>query len=326
MNTILVPLDGSALAEYVLPYIYTLAKTSNASVHLINVVTDLSTVEAESIATQGYFIGGSYVADTWERNAACFAEARRRAESYLEWLADPMRQEGLTVTTDVHFGDPVEHITEVAVNRRATLIAMATHGYSGLWRWMLGSITDKVVQHTTVPVFAVRVSAAPPLAEPPAIRRILVPLDGSELASEALPLAMMLAQQNHAEIHLLRVVAPEFELRPALAMSRVPIELQSDILPDETPWEGASEESYRRAEYTLATFADEVHEQGIGVHTHVAVGKPADIIVYEAGIQVCDVIVMATHGRGGVPRLALGSVAFSVVCQTTTPVLMYHPS
>jgi nucleotide-binding universal stress UspA family protein len=107
------------------------------------------------------------------------------------------------------------------------MIAMATHGYSGLKRWALGSVTDKVVHATSTPVFIAR-GAAPERA--PALKRILVPLDSSALARQALPLATQLARSARAELLLLQAVAPTIEAYPGFPPRGQPIPQLAEVL------------------------------------------------------------------------------------------------
>lgn len=134
---------------------------------------------------------------------------RQRVQAYLHAQAQALEDAGLDVTNEVRWGSPAEVIVEVAARYApGALIAMATHGYSGLRRWALGSVADKVIHATTVPVLVVR-GQAQPIVRPP--RRILTPLDGSGLARQALPLASEIARAAHAELILLRAVVPLLE-------------------------------------------------------------------------------------------------------------------
>src|SRR5262245_4621097 len=192
MDTIVVPLDGSALAERVLPHVRGLARMLGARVCLLQAIWDVDydDMMAESLLS-AYAVGDSARA-LQERRGRDWNRRRGHAEGYLAAQALHLQEADLTVETEVHVGSPEEIIVEVARQHQATLIAMATHGYGGLKRWTLGSVTDKVVHTATRPVFVVRGGeVAPPVAPP--IKRILVPLDGSDLARQALPLAVELA-------------------------------------------------------------------------------------------------------------------------------------
>ncbi|HEU5099135.1 MAG TPA: universal stress protein, partial [Roseiflexaceae bacterium] len=177
MKTILVPLDGSALAEQILPTVSMLASTLRANVHLLRVIAD---DQGEQIVTEmnaRAFPSVGPLTVQLQREQRAWDFLMQGAESYLAGLATQLREAGIHVQSEVRPGIAAEQIVAVAASVPAALIAMATHGYSGLRRWTLGSVADKVVQAATVPVLVVRGVAEPRPA--PALDRILVPLDGS---------------------------------------------------------------------------------------------------------------------------------------------------
>src|SRR5262245_48632292 len=156
MNTILVPLDGSALAERVLPYVRRLAPTLSARVCLLQVPKG---IESDTMLSEALLSAYGVVEPLdalRERQQQAWETMRQQAESYLATQAVSLREAGLDVDTEVLFGLPDQVIPEVARAREMTLIAMATHGYGGLRRWTLGSVTDRVVHTATTPVFVVR--------------------------------------------------------------------------------------------------------------------------------------------------------------------------
>jgi nucleotide-binding universal stress UspA family protein len=177
---------------------------------------------------------------------------------------------------------------------------MTTHGYSGLRRWAVGSVTDKVIQRAVQPVFILP-SGGDRLTPPDRLRRILVPLDGSDFARQALPVALDLATAAAAEVILLSAVEPPAQSPGALIVMR----------------NEAAQELQRVAIGCAAQTA---------VRTEVVVGYPAEAIVDEAARIEADLIVMATHGRGGIRRWALGSIADKVLHATSTPLLLVRPA
>ena len=205
MKTILVPLDGSALAEQILPSVRLLATMLKANVHLLRVISDEQSdqIVTEMNARTFPTLGPLTVQLQRERRAWDFL--MQRAENYLAGPATLLREAGIAVETEVRPGRAAEQIIAVAASEQATLIAMATHGYSGLRRWRLGSVTDKVVHAATTPVLVVRGAAETPAAAP-TLRHILVPLDGSDLARQVLPFAVDLACTAAADVTLLHVV------------------------------------------------------------------------------------------------------------------------
>src|SRR5690606_9370019 len=209
MKTNITPLDGSALAEGVLPYVRLLAPLVQAKVLLLRVVTDedqqlyylrhAADLEFELLPN-----------DDRPHTHEAVETLTRRAESYLADQAQALREAGLNVTTTVMVGAPDARIAEVAQRRTDPLVVMATHGYSGVRRWALGSVADRVVHSTCAPVLLVRSGITAP--DPPALKRILVPLDGSALAARALPVAAEIASCAGAEMVLLRALSPLDEL------------------------------------------------------------------------------------------------------------------
>jgi nucleotide-binding universal stress UspA family protein len=185
---------------------------------------------------------------------------------------------------------------------------MATHGRGGLGRWLLGSVTEKVLQGASTPQLLVRAQASPAPSGP--YRKIIVPLDGSKLAEQALTASLPLAQATGATLLLLTVVPSSGEQRDAGGAT-------------EQAWATAppAAETDHWQRY-LAQVAREQVPEGVGVQTHVVYGHPAAGILQVSDAPDADLIVMATHGRGGLQRLWLGSVAWKVVQHTHRPVLL----
>jgi nucleotide-binding universal stress UspA family protein len=305
MKTILVPLDGSALAEQIIPWVRVLAPVLSANVRLLHVVSEADRyhllADSEGIDEAG---GVPLVPNRFERS---WEPLRQNAEGYLEYQAALLAAAGIEVAIDVQLGQPDELIVEAAESARVGLIAMATHGYSGIKRWALGSVADKVVHATATPVFVVR--GTDPPAEPHAFRRILVPLDGSELARRALPLAAELAINTNAELLLLSIATPPLIVAPEMV---TPVPLYDATL--------AVRQEQLRAE--LGALAAHLAREHIKATPLVEPGLAAEAIVDTAEQRGVDLIVMATHGHSGIRRWALGSVADKVLHATTTPLVL----
>jgi nucleotide-binding universal stress UspA family protein len=310
MQTILVPLDGSRLAEQVLPHVAVLAPLLGARVCLLHVVPTSAHITMVGDTILGFF-GIDEPPERYDmRERRVWEIERQRAESYLEPRAARLRADGLDVAIAVRLGSPAETIVEAAKYWHANFIAMATHGASGLGRWALGSVTDKVVQATTTPVLVVR-GAEGARAAPQAPKRILVPLDGSSLAKQALPVAAGLAMHAPAELILLRVVALA-ELDPLFRP------LDSSIVRHDKIVFRPCEQAAR----DLEACAVNLRREQIAATPVVVVDHTAEAIVEEAARREADLIVMATHGYGGLKRWALGSVADKVLHATATPLVL----
>ena len=308
MNTILVPLDGSALAEQVLPHARVLASALDAKIRLLEVVQEPERDSMLADSITGLYGMGEPAERHRERKQLALEDARARAEGYLAVEAGRLQEDGLEVEVEVRIGPAAENIAEAAAAGPPTLIAMATHGYGGLRRWALGSVADRVVQSGPAPIFLVRGVEHPRVVS--GIRRILVPLDGSDLARQALPAAVELARGTRADIVLLQSVAPVIEGYPSLFGQLA------------SQYGAVLEALHEAAERELRLVAEELRKEDLSVSIAVANGHPAEMIVDEAAHRGASLIVMATHGRGGLRRWALGSVADKVLHATSTPLVL----
>ncbi len=296
MKTILVPLDGSRLAEQVLPHVLFLAPLLDARVHLLNIVPEMQPFDLLLEGTAGLPYSDGTIA-TVER-------VRTLSERYMEGQAATLRDHGIEVDIEIHVGSPADDIVLVAERDNADLIALATHGYSGIRRWTLGSVTDKVVHAAHVPVLVVRAGS---IAQPAwNIESIMVPLDGSPLARQALPPAADLAVLAHASLVPITVVAP-----PVLADVTAVAQFNEALAPLK---EQLAEE--------LSGVSDDLKVNQVNVTPVVARGMPAATIVEQANEQKASLIVMATHGASGLRRWALGSTTDSVLHLSHVPVLV----
>ncbi len=288
MNTILVPLDGSELSREALPYARALATHAGARLHLLHAIAD-----------------------------APRDEVRQQAEAHLQREADTLREQGVEVSSEVVFQSPPVAIVETGKAQQVDMIVMATHGYGGVRRWALGSITDEVVHTTSIPVCVIRCGRGEHAPATPRFARLLVPLDGSELSRKALPVAADLAVLTpDSEVRLLRAISPPREFYEGLQPIPIPADVYDSAVQHEQ--EQAEADLYAAAETLRASNA------GISVDTLVVGGRPEEAIIDEATSMQADAIVMATHGYGGLERLLIGSVADKVLHATTTPLVLIH--
>jgi nucleotide-binding universal stress UspA family protein len=312
MNTILVPLDGSTRAEQVLPYVQRLASLLDARLYLLQVVPEIPEDEPFAVTVaESYRLDSAPTATQRRRAWSAWETQRQHALGYLGSHAVMLQAEGTRIDFEVRLGHPTEEIVTVATEQHAKLIALATHGYSGLKRWTLGSVTDKVVHATTTPVFIVR-SGEPVSVDAITFNRILVPLDGSMLAKQALPFATELASAAQAELLLLQAVSPTIEGLPSIAPLSRPLPQFGQVIA----------ELRAQADDELTALAAELRRPAMPVTRMVVTGHPAEVIVDEAQQRASDLIVMATHGYGGIRRWALGSVADKVLHAATTPLVL----
>ena len=307
LTTILLPLDGSPLAERALPYAETLARAAGARLILLRVPAPTS------------YLGSG--AEAW------FA-VRQRAESEVGALAERLRVGGLEVEPALCYDLAATAVTDAARRRGADLIVLATHGRSGAERWRRGSVTDQVVRRADSPVLVIPPGCERPwptdLGDRPL--RILVPLDGSELAEEALGPAGKLAALLGAPILLLSVVEParsghgEQSRHAELATVREPAVGFLDQVGD------SGRQGLVAARDYLEAVAGDLRAGGHTVEVRTVGGSPTAEIARAADERDVDAIVMATHGRGGLVRLVLGSVATGALQRARVPVLLVRPN
>jgi len=282
---IIVALDGSPLAERALPVAETLSKRTNWHLALVRAVPYLSRPEGDA---------------TYRTLAAARAAATVEARCYLDGLVARLAARGVAATAIVPEEDEAAGILAAAHHDGADLIVMATHGRSGLGRWVYGSVAEEVLAAAPLPVLLVRAwHGAPPDAALEAGGAVLVPLDGSILAETALPIGERLADDLGGELLLLRVV-------PHAAL------LRAEAL--------ASQEAIART--YLAKLAGRLGGRGRRILTEVRVGAAAAAIEAVGLEYTAGLVVMATHGLTGLRRSAMGSVADAVVWQDSLPVLL----
>ena len=318
---ILVPLDGSDMAEQVLPYVRQIGKSLRVPVEFLRVIEPMNP-DMEGVSfrpSTGYptTSESSGVQRTTEISGPrgpfldqIVASLSSHAQDYLEHLAAVARHGGLDVSTSVHEGMPAYYIVEEAHKESSTLIAMTTHGRSGVTRWLLGSVTDKVLHATSNPLLLVSSRDHIGASADVKLTTVIVPLDGSDLAEQVLPHAVSLANALSLKVLLVRVTP-----------------LAADY--------------YRYTDYSVGAYYDYsagvdaaaleyLHginqrlqgQQIISVEERLLHGNPAAAIVDLAKEVTGTVVAMTTHGRSGVGRWVLGSVADRVVCHCGNPVLI----
>jgi len=235
--------------------------------------------------------------------AAAQVCAVAEAEAYLSLRADDLRARECVVETGVPYGgNAAEWIVEEADLRYVDLIVMATHDRVGPDRWFHGSVAEAVVSHAGVPVLLVRDAERMRPVEHFDWREptLIVPLDGSDLAAAALPVGIDLARVLHGRLVLM------------MAVSNIPTDE-----PDRRKRLDAHE--------YLEALAERARRAGLPVRTIVRWGDAAHQIALTAREQNAAMVVMATHGRTGLARAVLGSVAGQVVRSGPSPVALVRP-
>ena len=308
-RTILVPLDESPLGERALPCAVTLARRCGARLLLAEVVVANVELRNDPQSGRPYFVD--------------------LAAQYLAGVAARVGEGVATETVQLR-GDPGAELVAESWRRGVDLIAMSTHGRSGLGRWLFGSVAEHVVRHARVPVLLVPATAEPPVdrsgpAAPAGDRapRVLVALDGSEHARAAVGPASELATALGASLHLLRVVVPTVPAAWAVAGLGA---WGLGALPPVSVYEYDPTAELTAARDDLEPVAAGLRSQGHEVQVAVEMGPAAATILDYAREQGMDALVLATHGRSGLARLVLGSVAYETVRRATVPLLLIRPA
>ncbi len=311
---IVLPLDGSRRAEAAIPVAARLARAAHGTVILMRAVEPLT-------AYGPYLSKPSGPASTYS------SQARDDVSSYLNRVAGDTSLADLHVTIRVTEGSAADSILSVSQTERADLIVMCAHGVSGPHHWKLGGVSQHVVRHALSPVLLL--SEPTPGAEPDAsedqlahVLHALIPLDGSIVAEAAIPPAIELMSSlapHTGTLHLLEVVSPftaeelkvsEAELveRTSVYLDRVARQLRA------TPTE------HLRLAITSSVVVDADAAERI-----ISVAEPEHEVGADAHASGYDVIVMATHGRTGIARWALGSITERIIQTSRLPLLIVRP-
>jgi nucleotide-binding universal stress UspA family protein len=294
-DDILIPTDGSDSAERAARHGVVLAEAYGATVHALSVVDerdlDGGLVDDGSALEEGI--------DAAER------DARRAVETVADLAAETVDgYDAGDVTTRVEVGVPSEAILAYVTDPGVDLVVMGTHGRTGIERFVIGSVAEKVVRRAEVPVLTVRASDAAPHWPP--IERVLVPTDGSESSFAALPHALDVAERFDATVEALYVV----DERTKSSLYNVGTALEDVVGGLQAAAQTATEH-----------IADRARDRGLDVETSVIEGLPSSGICTHAEESGADVVVVSTHGRTGLAHYLLGSVAERVVRNSTVPVL-----
>jgi nucleotide-binding universal stress UspA family protein len=291
-------LDGSRFSEHALPPAAGIARRAGAALHLVR-------VHPPSVVGEGVVAFGMTDREAWAQE-----------QSYLDAVAARLTAAtGVVATTRVLDGPVPAVLHEHAVSRGIDLVVMTTHGHGPFSRFWLGSVADQLAHRLPIPLLLVRPHDAPvDLAREPALGRLLVGLDGSPRAEAVLGPALGLARLTGAGVALVRVV-----LRPPVYGMDLPAYAQAgtDL--------AVLEELRNEAQAYLTRVADRLRGEGHAVEARVAVHTHAAMALLEEATRTgCDLIALETHGRRGLPRLFLGSVADKVVRGAGVPVLLHR--
>lgn len=298
LKNILVPLDGSAMSEAVLPPVKALAKALGSDVILAHVME--TPVDHPERAVQ-------------EKLDEVAAGVRPVVDEYLDKQAALFQNDGVSVTTATLYGRAADAIIDYATSEDVQLIAMATHGRSGVVRAVLGSVMTRVLHHSSCPVLSIKPQKVgrswASLTSAPSL--VMVPLDGSEMAERALPYGEELARRLGVPINLVHVLPENLKIK---------IGNRTTSMWDRE-WEVAGQLDVVTEGY-VAGIGRRLGKEGLLAGWEVPKGDPGQTITEYAHSDPGTIVVIATHGRSGVRRAAIGSVAEKVVRGTHAPVLV----
>jgi len=291
---VLVPTDGSKIAEQAIPYARMLQQKLGSRVELVRVIEEPHPEPSNP----------SYASYLQHMTTSLQSETA----IYLQELAESLRAEGLAVSWSVKLGNPATVIGDMADSQPSTLIAMCSHGRSGQSRWWLGSTTDKVIHASASPVLVVR-TQSPHLRSIGAsgFQSCIAPLDGSVRAEQVLPHIVAWARAFSLKVRLIRVI-PELDSHTL------------ELLP-----EASNDDRVSRAKDYLDSVRGRLLEQGIrDVAVTVERGHPANYLADLAHNSPDSLMIMGTQGLGssGVYRWTMGSVSQRVAGNSPAPVLV----
>jgi nucleotide-binding universal stress UspA family protein len=301
---IVVPLDGSELAEGVIPHVAEIVRDRGSQVCLL------------AVASTGRR-APPVLADLLS-SAAGTQEEKQRVEheltTYLDTVAERL-EPVVSAQVSVRFGQPADEILALAAEVDAELIVMSTHGRSGIRQWVFGTVADRILHGASCPLLLVRTT---PEQTKIAYQRILVPLDGSQTAEQILPYVGALIRPNHTRVLLVSVLTNGLSDRTVALLTSIPSGLR------------LSTTSLPKAEIQLRAYmrsvAAALRERGAFVQIDIRRGSPAEEILTHATEAGADLITMTTHGLSGPSRWVYGNVAGKVLHSAQKPVLLVRPT
>ncbi len=296
----MVPLDGSDLAEGILPYVTHFAKGLGIPITLLTVI-DQGAFELPKRSS------------VMASESEMFGALERMVKERLDGVAAALMAQGVNASTTVAHGKPEEQIVRTAQREGCDIIAMSTHGRNMIARGVLGSITNKVMHSSGIPVLTIAPNRAKEHQDNPAqpISGLLAPLDGSELAESSIESIADLALKMRLNVTLVRAVQlggaySSYVESSAFVDARIQAEIEDE------------------AQEYLQGVADDLQAQGIEVDCQVVTGTPSIVITQASNERQNDVIVLTTHGRSGFSRFVLGSVAETLIRTSGAPVLVLN--
>jgi nucleotide-binding universal stress UspA family protein len=220
----------------------------------------------------------------------------------------------------IAIGYPAEEILRYANRHKIDLIIMATHGYSGIKRWRMGSVADKVLRASKIPVLLARAKISDEIDYDKWTRKtLLVPLDGSRLAESVLPHVEIIARQRGIPIDIVLLgVCEQPTISSDYPEASMPVSWE-EHMEQTIAWCKLGSKKY------LERIAKRLIDTGLQARSKILMGNPAEEIIKYTTRRPFNLIIMATHGRSGLSRWAYGSVADRVLRGSSCPIILVRP-
>lgn len=293
-NSILVPLDGSELAECALPHAVAIARSFGAEITLLRLLESNRANASAPIFDQL----------NWQIN-------KTQVAIYLEKKKAQCQEAGLQARIAVLEGLVAEGITEYAQNQGMKLIVLSSHGQSGLTQWGISSVSQKIILSAPTSVLIVRAHQQTSEASP-LYRRILVPLDGSQRAENVLPIITQLAHIHQSQIHLVQVVQT-----PEMVRQMPPV--YEDIILSDRMVARNRAEAVRYLEQVQARS----YLEGIAVQTHLMTSENAAVELHRVVEQEqIELVTLSAHGHSGNHQWPYGNIVNNFILYSKVPLLI----
>lgn len=294
INHILVPLDGSELAECVLPHLMAIAPVTGARVTLIHVLE-------RSLSRNG----NAAVIDPlgWHMQ-------KQESQSYLDRIAQRLEKLDLPVEQAIVEGNAAEALIEFARNNAVDLLVLSTHGRTGLSEWNVSSVVQKILLRSYKSVLLIRAYVSPP--EEVHYSQLFLAIDGSVRAEYIVPFAMSLAQAHQSNVILGTVI------QKPQPIQRFPLS------EDDAAWiQQFTEKNQNEASRYLDQLATQLSLKGLSAEAKIAVAENALGAVYDMVEESnADLVMIAAHGYSGERRWPYGSIAASLIAYGRTPLMI----
>jgi nucleotide-binding universal stress UspA family protein len=298
-DTILAPLDGSQLADCVLPHVIAIAHSFDAEITLLRML------EKNQVGASVQL----FDLLNWQIN-------KTKATLYLEKTRAHIQESGIRARTAVLEGLVAEGITEYAQNQDMKLIVLSSHGRTGLTQWGISNITQKIILSAQTSLLIVRAhqygAHLGELSETPLYRRILVPLDGSQRSENVLPIVTQLAQFHASQIHLVQVIQTP-EMARQMPPTREDLELSTQVV----------SRNRAEAERYLEQLKSRSYLDGLAVQTHLVTSDNAAVALHQLVDQEhIDMVTLSAHGYSGNRQWPYGSMVNNFILYGKVPLLI----